>query len=229
MADEIAKTNVNQIVEKYSLPKDWKINQYGATALMTASMMSQNQYARYASIPIVCKGKDCPFMATCGMDAAGIDVTQLIGQRCPMEIQFIIDKFDKYKEELDIDQEAEIDLSLVKELVDLDVMIRRADLKMAQEGDFVEQVAVSINMKGQIIKRSELSKSVDLKDKMLKKRHDILQLLNSTRKDKAGSKLTISMDPSSYAAMLLEKKKAEEAGRSVDADYEVKDSEAADE
>jgi hypothetical protein len=223
MPDELVKVDVSTTVDRYSLPKDWKIDKYGASALMTASMMSQNQYARYASIPIVCKGKDCPYMSTCGMDAAGIDVNQLIGQRCPMEIQYIIDKFEKYKVELDINQEAEIDLSLIKELVDLDVMIRRADLKMAQEGDFVEEMAVSINMKGQVIKRHELTKSVDLKDRMLKKRHEILQLLNSTRKDKIGSKLTISMDPSSYAAMLLEKKKADDAEKSVNADYEVKD------
>lgn len=223
MPDELQKTDVASVIDKYSLPRDWKIDKNGATALLTAGMMSQNQYAMYASIPIVCKGKDCPYMATCGMDAAGIDVNQLVGQRCPTEIQFIINKFEKYKTELGIDPEAEIDLSLVKELVDCDVMIKRADNKMAQEGDFVEEMAVSINMKGQVIKRHELTKSVDLKDRMLKKRHEILQLLNSTRKDKAGSKLTISMDPSSYAAMLFEKKKAEEAEKSVEADYEVKE------
>ena len=40
-----------------------------------------------------------------------------------------------------------------------------------------------------------------------KRKDAILQLLNATRKDKAGSKVVIDMDPSSYASQLLEKKR----------------------
>ncbi|HLO11267.1 MAG TPA: hypothetical protein VK190_03300 [Pseudoneobacillus sp.] len=218
---DIKKTedmSVDAVIEKYSLPKEWNIDQNGATALMITAMMSQNQYSRLTSIPMICKGHDCPYYSTCGksLEAAGIDVEKLRGQRCPFEIQFVIEKFNKYKDELDIDPEAEIDLSLVKELVDIDIMIRRAELKMAEEGDFVEEVPVSINMKGQVINRKELTKAVEMKDKMIRKKHETLQLLNATRKDKAGSKLTITMDPSSYAAMLLEKKKELDALQKVD-------------
>lgn len=226
MSDIVAKADPKEVMKTYSLPAEWKIDEAGATALMTASVMSQNQYSRYAAVPIVCKGKECPFITTCGMDAVGIDVEKLVGQRCPIEVQFIMDKFNSYIEELDIDKDAEIDLSLVKELVDLDVMLLRADNKMAKEVDFIENVAASINVQGQVIYRKEVSKTVEFKERTMKKRHEILRLLNSTRKDKAGDKLTVSMDPSTYAIELLQKKEEqerleEEKRQAIEAEYET--------
>jgi hypothetical protein len=42
---------------------------------------------------------------------------------------------------------------------------------------------------------------------MQKRKDTVLSLLNATRKDKAGSKLSIEMDPSTYAATLMQRKK----------------------
>lgn len=214
MQDKLAE----ELTRQYSLPREWKINKDGASALVAASVMQQNQYARYVSVPVVCKGQECPYLLTCGIAAIGMDVDTLVGQRCPIEIQFIVEKFEKYIGELDIDQTAEVDLSLVKELVDLDVMLKRADNKMAQEVDFTEDVAVSINNRGEVIRRNELRKSVEFKERMMKKRHEILELLNSTRKDKAGNKIQMSMDPSSYATLLLAKAMGSSIG---DGSFEV--------
>jgi len=76
---------------------------------------------------------------------------------------------------------------------------------LAIDADFIQEVAVAVTPKGFVISKPELHKAADYKGKLMEKRHKVLNLLNSTRKDKAGSKLTIQYDPSVRAAELLEK------------------------
>ncbi len=207
---------MNEIIEfQETLPAEWNMSPLGMRALQAAANMGKNPYSLYSSIPIVCRGEECPYAEVCGLYAAGIDITELNGQRCPLEIQQVIKMYNGYIQELDVDPNAIVDLTLIKELVDMDVMINRAELKMAQEGDFIQEVPVGLNNKGDVITKPDISMAAEFKEKMMKRRHEILQLLNSTRKDKAGSKLTIVQDPSMYAASLLEK--------AIKADYEVID------
>ena len=98
-------------------------------------------------------------------------------------------------------------IGLVKELIDYEVQIRRADHKMASQGDFLEDIVVGISDNGHPIVNKEIAKPIDYKERAIKKKHEILQLLNSTPKDKAGSKININVDPSTYAANLLQRAK----------------------
>jgi hypothetical protein len=105
---------------------------------------------------------------------------------------------------------------MVKEIVDIDIMLERASRRMASEGDFVEMVVVGMDPEGNPLRRPEIRKSVDFKERMSKRKDTLLSLLNSTRKDKAGSKVTIDMDPSTYAATLLARKKELDAAKAND-------------
>jgi hypothetical protein len=61
----------------------------------------------------------------------------------------------------------------------------------------------------------EIAKPIDYKERALKKKHEILQLLNSTPKDKASlNKFGANVDPSTYAANLIQK--AKELGEVID-------------
>lgn len=186
------------------LPPEWKISEKGMRAVNMAAAMANTKHGLYASIPLLCKAEACPYADVCPL--VSIDMAPQ-GERCPLEIARILKKYQDYTTDLDIDPVNGniIDLTLVKDLIDLDIQIIRADNKMAIDGDFIQEVVIGISeATGEAITSPAIHKAVEYKDRLLKKRHDVLQLLNSTRKDKAGDKLTVSIDPSTYAARLME-------------------------
>lgn len=206
------------------LPSQWRMNEKGMEALKIAKAMNSTQTGMYANIPIVCNGKRCPFIKTCGIESAGMNVEEIKGQRCPLEIADITKKFQWYVNHLGVEPDNIVDLGMVKELVDIDMMLERANKRMAAEGDFVEMVVVGVDENGTPLTKPELRKSVEFKERTQKRKDTLLQLLNSTRKDKAGSKIQLEMDPSTYAATLMEKKKQLDALRNDDTIIDVTDS-----
>jgi hypothetical protein len=128
------------------------------------------------------------------------------GERCPIEIAALEDLFNRYCEELGINPEdprQSIDTQFVRKLVDLDISILRCDKKMAWDADFIIENVVNMTEDGDPITRAELHPAIAYKEKLFEKKFKILQLLNSTRKDKIGSKITLELDASERAAQML--------------------------
>jgi hypothetical protein len=185
---------------KPQMPMEWKFSEKGHQALIIANQMANIKHGLYASIPMICKGPACPYAATCPLLAIDLAPER---ERCPLEISKIMKRFEQYSHELAIDEDNIIDMTLVKDLIDIDIQLIRAENKLAIDADFIQDVIIMITEHGDEITQPQIHKAVDYKDKLLKKRHEILGLLNSTRKDKAGDKLTIVLDPSSYASQLM--------------------------
>ena len=211
----------NSIVRYDRLPPEWKMTNVGLTATrsMQIAINTIGVHGIYAGIPIICKGLQCPFIDTCAMETLHIDVNTLAGQRCPIEIAEIMNLYDKYTKQFEIVQETEdmVLIGLIKELIDYEIQIRRADHKMASQGDFLEDIVVGISDSGHPIVNKEIAKPIDYKERAIKKKHEILQLLNSTPKDKAGTKINLNVDPSTYAANLLQRAKEFEDAIDVEA------------
>lgn len=217
----IVKVTQNLPTE-WSMPPAWKLSERGKEAIKVAVNMANTKHGLYSSVPIVCRGANCPYVETCGLDLYGLTPD---GERCPVEIAESIKAYEEYKDELDIDITSRVDMSLLKELIDIEITMMRADSLLAQEGSFIQDVVAGVTPQGRTIDRPEIHKAAEHKDKLSKRRHEILRLLNSTRKDKArsGEKL---MDPSSYAAKLMaQAKKLQDEAKSlpIDAEYEVED------
>jgi hypothetical protein len=208
-------TSVIRYDDPSQLPQSWQMSEKAIEAFNVAKAMNMTG-GMYANIPIICKGGKCPFIETCSLRAVGMDIEELKGQRCPIEIADVLKRFQWYVQHLEIDSDNVVDVGMVKEVVDIDIMLERASRRMAAEGDFIEMVVVGMDADGNPLRRPEIRKSVDFKERMSKRKDTLLGLLNSTRKDKAGSKVTIDMDPSTYAATLLAKKKELDAARSND-------------
>ncbi|MCW4014022.1 MAG: hypothetical protein NWF07_13700, partial [Candidatus Bathyarchaeota archaeon] len=173
------------------LPAEWNMDSKGLEALKVVQAMNSTRGGLYANGPLICKGKNCPFLETCTVHAVGMDVDDLVGQRCAVEINDITRRFDGYCEYLGVEPDNLVDLGMIKELVDIEIMLERANKRMAQEGDFIEMIVVGVSENGDAIRRPEIRKSVDFKERMQRRKNDLLTLLNATRKDKAGSKLQI--------------------------------------
>ena len=208
--------------KKNNRPVQWNFNNVAVEAVqkMSSALGSSGKHGIVASIPIICRGDKCPFLETCTMSTLKIDVNDLIGQRCPIEISILMKRFEEYVDyfEIDLENVDQVVIGLIKELIDYEIQIERADNAMAKQGDFLENVVVGISADGKPIMNREIAKPVEYKERAIKKKHDILQLLNSTPKDKAGQKLNITMDPSTYAAQLLSKAKELEDFEIIDVD-----------
>lgn len=188
------------VVQEPRMPMEWQFSDKGQQALVIARQMAAVKHGLYASIPMLCKGPACPYAGTCPLLA--MDLAP-VAERCPLEVSKIMKRFEQYSKELSIDEDNIVDMTLIKDLIDIDIQLIRADNKLAVDADFIQDVIIMITEHGDEITQPQIHKAVDYKDKLLKKRHDILGLLHSTRKDKAGDKLTITLDPSTYAAQLM--------------------------
>ena len=200
------------------LPKAWKVSKKGMSALKQAVGMNYAKHSMYSSIPMLCQGVKCPYASVCPL----IDMDQQPdGERCPLEIAMILKRYDEYCSEFRIDETNIVDMSLVKDLIDFDVQVFRAENRMAVDGDFIEEVVVSVTDKGETITNPQISKASEYKERIMSKKHKVLELMNSTRKDKAGDKLTVQLDPSSYASQLMQQMNTMSSSKKViEADYE---------
>jgi hypothetical protein len=195
------------------LPDAWGSSDKVKKAITKSITRQRVKHGLYASIPMVCRGEGCAYSDTCPLYAVDEHPE---GERCPIEISHILTKFQAYTKELDVDQENIIDMTLVKDLIDLDVQLARADNKLAIDGDFIQMITTHVTEEGDEIQNPAIHKAVEYKEKLLKKRHDVLQLLHSTRKDKAGDKLTIQLDPSTYASQLMAQAAAMQGATIID-------------
>ena len=195
----IVKDNPAELAEK--APSPWKLSTKGKEAVSHGVAMFQTSFGLYAAIPMLCKGEECPYAQLFPEmhDGAVED-----GERCPVEVSFIMSKYQQYMKELMIEEEDAVDMSLLRDLIDFDIQILRADNRIAIEGGFTEEQVVAVSeATGEPIYRESVTAVAEYKDKVQNKRNKTLELMNSTRKDKEGSKITHIMDPSSYAAQLL--------------------------
>lgn len=187
-------------INEIQLPATWKVSNETRGMIAQSLEIYNTKHGLYAAIPMMCKGSECPYAEVCPLLEAGMDPK---GSRCPLEIGLIMKRLEEYVNEFGIDEKNIVDMGLVKDLVDYDVQLFRAENKIALQGDFIEDVVVSVDENGREITAPRISQAAEYKEKIMTKKHKVLQLMHSTRSDKAGDKLTLTLDPSSYAAQLM--------------------------
>jgi hypothetical protein len=181
----------------------WTQNPAAVQAIEIAKRLRQTKHGMYASVPIICKAESCPYAESCELQQMGLAP---YGEKCPMEIAAIEDLFQRYCADMNINPEdprQQVDAVLVKEVVDLDIAMLRCDRKMAISADFIIDNVVGVTEDGEAITRQELHPLTEYKEKLRAQKYKTLSLLNSTRKDKEGSKMQVVFDPSERAAQLL--------------------------
>lgn len=183
------------------VPSTWRMSERGLASVKKSVALYKTEFGLYASIPMICKGEECIYAELFPDLHEGLSEA---GERCPVEVAFILSKYEAYTDELEIEESDAVDMSILRDVIDYDVQIMRAENKMAVEGDFVKDVIVGVNDGGVPITQEQISKAAEYKDKIQVKRNKSLEMLNSTRKDKAGTKLNLVMDPSTYAKKILE-------------------------
>lgn len=187
-----------------------KSEAYLAAIEKSKEIMKNSRFNIFQSSPIICKSDACPYYDTCPIQEL-VDTDGLQGTRCPYELTLAASLTDKYVKhfvaENEINTMDEVDpitLDLIKELVDYDVQISRADRIMANKGDFLDEIVTGITPQGELVTNKEIAKWVEYKNSLIDKKHKTMQLLNSTPKDKA-STAKMDQDFASYVAELKER------------------------
>ena len=169
----------------------WGLDQNKVQQVSNISKVYFTKHGMFASIPILCKDKDCAYKDVCMVDPA----QRPVGSRCPMEIAAIITRFNQWCQHFGIDTTGEtfeakdlVDATLIKDLVNTEIQILRAENKIALSGDFMGETLIEVDKKcnayyGTVI-TPESEFLMTLQDKKMK----ILNQLNATRKDKAADK-----------------------------------------
>lgn len=152
-----------------------------------ASRNIKLKHGMFASVPLICKGNNCPYKPICSIADEDINVNG----RCPIEAGAIVERFKAWCEHFAIDitgdsvkPEDLADVSLVKDLVENEVQIIRAENKIAMTGDFLDLSIVDVDKYGDEHKELAVTPEIKFKMELQDKRYKILQLLNATRKDK---------------------------------------------
>lgn len=204
MSNTGPRTEAGKMVVSQNLnPTAWTQNPAAVQAIEVAKRLRNTKHGLYASVPIICKSESCPYRQSCPLIEMQIAPH---GEKCPIEIAAIEDLFERYCADLKIDRDDPrntVDLLMVKDIVDIDVSLLRCDNKMAIDADFIIQNAIGMTEEGEAIVKQELHPVVEYKDKLRASKNKMLQLLNSTRRDKEGTRITVEMDPSQRAAQMM--------------------------
>lgn len=150
-----------------------------------------SKHGMFASVPIICRGADCAYKDVCMVSQA----QRIVGHRCPMEIAAILSRYEQWCMHFEIntvqdmiDSKDLVDATLIKDLVNVEVQMLRAENKIALNGDIMSKTLLDIDKKCQpyygTIVSPETEFLMTLQDKKIK----ILNQLNATRKDKAADK-----------------------------------------
>lgn len=169
----------------------WGINPAVIKEISNMNRVYTSKHGMFASVPIICRGDDCAYKDVCMVSQA----QRIVGHRCPMEISAILSRYEQWCNHFEIDTVNDVidskdlvDATLIKDLVNIEVQILRAENKIALNGDFMADTLLDIDKKcqpyfGKIVS-PETEFLMTLQDKKIK----ILNQLNATRKDKASDK-----------------------------------------
>lgn len=164
------------------------------------------KHGMFASAPIVCQADKCPYKDVCQIDP----MYRIAGSRCPQEAGVIISRYEQWCKHFKINFEGDmvaeedlVDASLIRDLVENEVQILRAENKIALNGDIVKQTLQSVDQRGNAYYEDAITPEATYKLQLQDKRYKLLNLLNSTRKDKANEHKQLT--PSEEALSIFKK------------------------
>lgn len=160
-------------------PEYWNDEDKNKVEQLTSATKTKTMI--FSSIPMTCQGPDCVFAGTCPLLARDLAP---IGKPCTIELKMVIVFMSDYMEQLSIDDDNLVELSMVRDLVDQEVQYLRKT-KMLSKESFMQENVVGIDSDGEPILSKQLHLAVELEDKLHKRKQAIFKQLLATREAKA--------------------------------------------
>ena len=186
-----------------SVQKVWGIPKSNISTLDVITDRFEIKHGMFASIPLICRCKRCPYAETCPIP----ENQRITGQRCYVEIGAILSRFDVWCAHFKIDNSGDkikdedaVDVALIRDLIDIEIQIMRAENKLAINGDFIGDTLEEVDKTGTPWYNKTVTPEAEYKLTLLEKRQKILNQLNATRKDKANQ---LKMSQSTQASNIF--------------------------
>jgi hypothetical protein len=128
-----------------------------------------------------CEAEKCIFASTCPLMKENLAPKN---KPCPIEMSMVAQFTAEYLEQLDVNPNNLVEVSMVRDLVDQEVQYLRKTKLLAKE-HFIQENIIGIDRDGQPILKKELHLAVELEDKLHKRRKDLRNQLLATREAKA--------------------------------------------
>lgn len=183
----------------------WAVAPQLAAEIGNMNKLYASSHGLFASVPIICKGQDCPYKDVCMVSQN----ERVPGRRCPMEISAILARYEMWCQHFEIDISSGnipskdlVDATLIKDLVNLEIQQMRAENKIALNGDFMAKTLLDIDKKCTPYYGEVVSPASEFLLTLQQRKEKILNQLNATRKDKAADKRKSS--PSEDAIRLFQ-------------------------
>jgi len=154
------------------------------------------------TLPMLCQGEECPHSQTCFFHKANIAP---VGERCPDEIMFLNQMIPQLLIDMHVDIENFLEVSMVQEYAAALLDQRRAQNRIALEGDVKDVPTTVVQSTGTILYAEQETPFVVIKERAGKRLAQIRRELLATREQRAKYKLNDTKDPSTRAAELKEK------------------------
>jgi len=135
----------------------------------------------FSSIPMNCEATKCTFADTCPLLKENLAPK---GNPCPIEMSIVAQFTAEYMEQLDVQADNLVEVSMIRDLVDQEVQYIRKTKLLAKE-HFIQENIIGIDHQGQPIIKKELHLAVELEDRLHKRRKDLRNQLLATREAKA--------------------------------------------
>lgn len=160
-------------------PESWNDEQKQEVAEIVRP--TRMKTAMFSSIPMTCQGKKCPVASVCPLLAKNLAP---LGKPCPIELEAVKVFMVGIMDELHVDPDNLIEVSMVRDLVDQEIQYMRASKKLSME-DFIQEDVIGINEHtGEPIFKKNMHIAVELQDRILKRRKDLRNQLMATREQK---------------------------------------------
>lgn len=156
----------------------------------------------WASFPLICCGKACPYSARCPMLENGIEP---IGMNCPIEHVLMEGIVSDYMAGLRVDPGNRIEMDQVFSIAMCDVMSMRVRSVMGKRSDgYSDLSAVGIDDNGSVILKRSVSVEVQVDEKYTKMKERLLTALLATREGRAKYDVANETDEGVRSSKLVE-------------------------
>lgn len=159
----------------------WGYSQMGVEAKKAAMTMLSTKHGLYASVPIICKAEKCPYCSSCKLLEYGLAPET---EPCPMEVAQIESRYLAYNDEFGLEQSSFTDSVIVNEIIETEIMLERCKRLISEEMLPIQEVPISVSENGDVVTAPQVSKTIELNERLSKKHLNLLNMMRATRKDK---------------------------------------------
>ena len=162
------------------MPESWTDEQKEKAVELVRPQKTRT--SMFSSIPMNCESVKCIFADTCPLLKENLAPK---GNPCPIEMSMVSQFTQEYLEQLDVNPNNLVEVSMIRDLVDQEVQYLRKTKLLAKE-HFIHENIIGIDSNtGEPIMKKELHLAVELEDKLHKRRKDLRNQLLATREAKA--------------------------------------------